>query len=110
MTRRPKQWVDFMMRFELGLERPDPRRARRAPCHRAAPTSPAACAADAVHALPRAHTALLFSVRVTLIALAVFGYVKGRYTGAKQWKSALQTTLTGGLAAAAAFPIARAIA
>jgi len=46
---------------------------------------------------------------VTLIALAVFGFVKGRYTGAGPWKSAMQTTVVGGLAAAAAFVIAKAI-
>ncbi len=49
------------------------------------------------------------SVGVTLAALAVFGYVKARFTGARPWKSALQTVLIGGLAAAAAFGIARAV-
>jgi VIT1/CCC1 family predicted Fe2+/Mn2+ transporter len=49
-------------------------------------------------------------VIVTLCALAVFGLVKGRYTGARPLKSAMQTTLTGGLAAAAAFTIAKLIA
>ena len=57
-----------------------------------------------------AHIALRISVVVTLIALAVFGLVKGRYTGARPLKSAVQTTVTGGLAATAAFLIARAIA
>jgi predicted membrane protein (TIGR00267 family) len=57
-----------------------------------------------------ARTALLFSVSVTLVALFVFGLIKGRYTGARPIKSALQTTITGGLAATAAFLIARAIA
>jgi VIT1/CCC1 family predicted Fe2+/Mn2+ transporter len=56
-----------------------------------------------------AHTALIVSVVVTLIALCVFGLIKGRYTGARPIKSAIQTTVTGGLAAAAAFLIARAI-
>ena len=54
-------------------------------------------------------TALLVSVCMTLAALAVFGFVKGRYTGARPLRSALQTTVTGGLAALAAFLIARAI-
>jgi VIT1/CCC1 family predicted Fe2+/Mn2+ transporter len=57
-----------------------------------------------------ARTALMFSVSVTLVALFVFGLIKGRYTGARPIKSALQTTITGGLAATAAFLIARAIA
>jgi VIT1/CCC1 family predicted Fe2+/Mn2+ transporter len=60
--------------------------------------------------LHQARTALAFSCVITLVALALFGYVKGRYTGARRLKSALQTTITGGLAAAAAFAIARLIA
>lgn len=56
-----------------------------------------------------AHTALLFSIGVTLFALLIFGYVKGRFTGARPVRSALQTAIIGGLAATAAFLIARAI-
>jgi VIT1/CCC1 family predicted Fe2+/Mn2+ transporter len=110
MSERPKEWVDFMMRFELGLEKPDPTRAR---------TSAAviACAYVVGGLIPlapymlvhNARTALGISVAVTLVALAIFGLVKGRYTGARPIKSALQTTITGGLAAAAAFGIAKAI-
>ena len=54
--------------------------------------------------------ALAVSVAFTLLALFVFGYVKGHFTGARPMRSALQTVLVGGLAAAAAFGIARAIA
>ena len=111
MTKNPKQWVDFMMRFELGLERPNPRRARTSAAFIAGayvvggliPLAPYML----VHA---ARTALLLSVCITLVALAVFGLVKGRYTGARPIKSAIQTTVTGGLAATAAFLIARWIA
>ena len=53
------------------------------------------------------HTALLVSVAVTLAALLAFGYVKGRFTGTRPWRSAFQTMLIGGVAAAAAFLIAR---
>jgi VIT1/CCC1 family predicted Fe2+/Mn2+ transporter len=53
--------------------------------------------------------ALGVSVTVTLLALLGFGYVKGRFTGTRPLRSALQTTLIGGLAAGAAFAIARAI-
>jgi vacuolar iron transporter family protein len=111
MTRRPKEWVDFMMRFELGLERPDPRRARTS----AAVIASAYVAGGLVPLVPymllrAASAALWVSVAVTLLALAVFGFIKGRYTGARPVKSAIQTTVTGGLAAAAAFAIARAIA
>jgi VIT1/CCC1 family predicted Fe2+/Mn2+ transporter len=56
-----------------------------------------------------ARAALQWSVVVTLIALAVFGYVKGRFTGSRPGRSALQTVVIGGLAAGAAFLLARLI-
>jgi vacuolar iron transporter family protein len=108
---RPAAWVDFMMRFELGLEQPDSKRALTSAVTIAGayvaggfiPLSP-------YMVLPSAHVALLVSVLVTLLALAIFGYVKGRFTGARPWRSGLQTMLVGGLAASAAFLIARLIA
>jgi VIT1/CCC1 family predicted Fe2+/Mn2+ transporter len=57
--------------------------------------------------LPDARTALRLSVIVTLIALAVFGGAKGKFTGVPVLRSALQTRVIGGLAAVAAFGIAR---
>lgn len=110
MSRKPKEWVDFMMRFELGLEKPDPKRARIS----AAVIATSYVVGGMIPLAPymlfhTAHTALIISIVVTLIALAIFGLVKGRYTGARPLKSALQTTITGGLAATAAFLIARAI-
>ena len=110
MTKRPKQWVDFMMRFELGLERPDPSRARISASVIAGSYIVGGLVPLAPYMLIRSMTtALGVSVAATLVALAIFGYVKGRYTGSRPFKSAVQTTLTGGLAAAAAFVIARAI-
>jgi VIT1/CCC1 family predicted Fe2+/Mn2+ transporter len=111
MTERPKQWVDFMMRFELGLERPDPKRARIS----AAVIAGSYVAGGLIPLAPymmihAARSALWFSVGMTLVALAIFGLIKGRFTGVRPMKSALQTTITGGLAAAAAFLIAKAIA
>src|SRR5437773_2367690 len=110
MTQRPKQWVDFMMRFELGLEPPDPKRARTS----ATMIATAYIVGGLIPLAPymlmhNARVALIFSVVMTLTALAIFGFVKGHYTGAKPMKSALQTTITGGLAATAAFLIAKAI-
>lgn len=110
LQKRPEAWVDFMMRFELGLEKPDPRRALTSALTIAGayiaggfiPLSPYLL-------IPVASTALVWSVCLTLIALLVFGYIKGRFTGAAPIKSALQTMLIGGVAAAAAFAIARAI-
>ncbi len=52
-------------------------------------------------------TGLWYSVGITLVALALFGYTKGRFTGISPWKGAVQTVLTGGLAAAAAFALAK---
>jgi VIT1/CCC1 family predicted Fe2+/Mn2+ transporter len=106
---RPDAWVDFMMRFELGLEKPDPRRALASALTIAGayvvggfiPLGP-------YIALP-ARAALSASVGITLLALALFGYVKGHFTGAAPLRSSFQTVLIGGLAAAAAFAIARAI-
>ena len=106
--KRPQQWIDFMMRFELGLEKPDPRRALKS-----AVTIGGAYAVGGLiplgpYILMRDTSASVWvSVGVTLFALFVFGFVKGRFTGARPWKSAAQTTLIGGLAAAAAFGIAR---
>ena len=110
MSERPREWVDFMMRFELGLEKPDPKRARNS----AAVIAVSYLVGGLIPLGPymflhAAHDALLVSIIVTLIALFVFGFVKGRYTGAGPLKSAMQTTIVGGLAAAAAFVIAKAI-
>jgi VIT1/CCC1 family predicted Fe2+/Mn2+ transporter len=111
LAARPAQWVDFMMRFELGLEKPDPKRALTSALTIAGayitggliPLSP-------YIALGSARTALVVSVIVTLLALFLFGGVKGRFTGAPMARSAFQTMLIGGLAATAAFAIARLIA
>jgi VIT1/CCC1 family predicted Fe2+/Mn2+ transporter len=106
----PKSWIDFMMRFELGLEKPDPSRALKS----AATIGGAYAMGGIVPLLPyillaTVAAALPYSVALTLLALFVFGFVKGRFTGSTPWKSAFQTTLIGSLAAAAAFGIARAI-
>lgn len=104
----PTRWVDFMMRFELGLERPEPKRARNS-----ALTIALSYIAGGV--IPLApyffvkdiHLALGISVGVTMVALLVFGYVKGRFTTNRPFRSAWQTALVGGLAAAAAFGLAK---
>jgi VIT1/CCC1 family predicted Fe2+/Mn2+ transporter len=106
-----KRWVDFMMRFELGLEEPDPKRASRSALTIAlsyvagglVPLAPYFFISSVPHAL-------VGSVIVTLLALLGFGYIKGLFTTARPWRSAWQTVLVGGLAAAGAFVIAKAIA
>ena len=110
LRQRPEAWVDFMMRFELGLEKPNPKRALVS----AATIAGSYIAGGLIPLSPymlirSASTALTVSVVVTLIALAIFGYIKGRFTGTGPIRSAVQTVLIGGVAAAAAFAIARAI-
>jgi VIT1/CCC1 family predicted Fe2+/Mn2+ transporter len=110
LQEQPDAWVDFMMRFELGLEKPDPKRALTS----AITIAGAYIAGGLIPLAPyfvfaAAARALVVSVAVTLLALFVFGYVKGHFTGAGPMRSALQTAVVGGIAAAAAFGIARAI-
>jgi vacuolar iron transporter family protein len=108
LKRNHPAWVDFMMRFELGLEEPDPGRAVRSASTIAAsyivggliPLAPYMVAGNAAAALQG-------SVAITLVALLIFGGLKGRATGTGILRSALQTMLIGGLAAAAAFGLAR---
>jgi vacuolar iron transporter family protein len=115
LSKHPKKWVDFMMRFELGLEKPDPKRAFVSAFTIAAsyvaggliPLSPYIVSTYLKHI--GVSTALLFSVALTIVALTIFGFVKGRYTGTRPIRSALQTALIGSVAAGAAFLIARAI-
>ena len=103
---RPTAWVDFMMRFELGLEKPNPRRGL---------TSALVIAGSYVvggliplwpYLVFPPKDALVVSAIVTLIALFAFGYVKGNYTGVRPIRSAIQTSAIGGLAALAAYSIA----
>ncbi len=110
MRKRPKVWVDFMMRFELGLEKPEPTRARNS----ALTIGLSYVAGGIIPLIPymlvsTPKQGFLYSVVVTLIALAVFGYVKSRVTGARAGRGALQTVAIGGAAAAAAYILARLI-
>jgi VIT1/CCC1 family predicted Fe2+/Mn2+ transporter len=111
LSRRPAAWVDFMMRFELGLEEPDPRRAVTS----AATIAGAYVAGGMIPLSPyvvlsSASRGLVLSAVVTLAALGIFGYMKGRFTGTHPLRSASQTMVIGGLAAAAAFILAKLIA
>jgi VIT1/CCC1 family predicted Fe2+/Mn2+ transporter len=106
-----KAWADWMMRFELGLEAPDPRRAVNSAVTIALSYVAGGLVPLAPYILlPTPHTALAFSAVATLAALFGFGYLKGRFTGTRAVASALRTTVTGSLAAGAAYGIARAIA
>ena len=110
LSRRPDAWVDFMMRFELGLEPPESGRAI---------TSAATIAGSYIAGgiiplspyivLSSASRGLVVSAIVTLAALGIFGYIKGIFTGTGRLRSASQTMIIGGLAAAAAFALAKLI-
>ncbi len=107
LERDPKQWVDFMMKYELGLESPDPQRAYSS----AGTIAASYIAGGFVPLLPymlvhQAKNALGWSVTMTAIALTCFGYLKGYFTGSKPAKSAVQTLLIGAAAAACAYGLA----
>jgi predicted membrane protein (TIGR00267 family) len=107
---QPRDAAPLTLRFELGLEEPDPKRAGRS----ALLISLASIAGGLIPLAPyfffdAVKTALLASIAVTLLVLLVFGYVKGLFTTGKPVRSAVQTVIVGGLAAAAAFVIAKAL-
>lgn len=105
-----KRWVDFMMRFELGFEEPDPKRARNSAVTIAASYILGGLVPlSSYMVVDSLQTALTVSVVVTLIALFIFGYVKGSLTGIAPFRGGLQTVVIGGLASAAAFTLARLI-
>src|SRR5688572_2820034 len=108
LRKQPKKWIDFMMRFELGLEKPDPNRALTS----ALTIGGAYVVGGLIPLMPyiaanSTSTALQLSIAVTLLALLIFGFVKARFTGIKPLRSAVQTVLVGSAAATAAFAIAR---
>ncbi len=110
LSKNQDKWVDFMMKFELGLEAPDPKRALKSASTIAfsyifgglIPLTPYIFFKDIM-------TSLYVSVVVTLAALFIFGFVKGKFTGINPWRGGFQTIFIGGLAATAAFLIARLI-
>jgi len=105
-----KRWVDFMMRFELGFEEPDPKRARNSAVTIAFSYIVGGLVPLAPYMLVRSlSSALNVSVAVTLVALFIFGYGKGKITGISPFRGGLQTVVVGGLASAAAYGLARLI-
>lgn len=102
------RWVDFMMKYELGLDKPDPKRATKSALNIGLsyivggiiPLSP-------YFFIPVSSEALKYSVVATLICLFVFGYFKSRITGVNALWGAIRVMLIGAIAAAAAFGVAR---
>lgn len=108
MKKNPDKWVEFMMRFELGLEKPDESRAWKS----AITIALSYIVGGIIPLIPYFFVsvptqALLTSVVITLIVLFIFGGIKGKFTGVPILKSGLETMIVGGLAAAAAFLLAR---
>ena len=110
LRKTPHKWIDFMMRFELGLEKLNPKRALVSAVTIAGAYIAGGFIPLAPYiALRNASVALIYSIGLTLLALLIFGFVKGRFTGTRPLRSALQTALIGSAAAGAAFLIARSI-
>ena len=111
MAKKPKEWVDFMMRFELGLERPDKNRAHQSALIIAVSyIIGGLIPLSAYFFTSTAQQGLIYSSIITLLCLIVFGLVKSKLTGQPLLKGALRVTLIGAAAAAAAFGIAKMIA
>jgi VIT1/CCC1 family predicted Fe2+/Mn2+ transporter len=110
MTKDKEKWVDFMMKYELGLDKPDPKRAAKSAFNIGVsyivggiiPLSPYFFTSDGI-------SGLKFSAVITLICLFVFGFFKSRITGISPWWGAVRVTLIGAAAAACAFGIAKLI-
>ena len=108
MAKDKEKWIDFMMRYELGLEKPDAKRAARSAGNIGAsyivgglvPLSPYFFAATPLDGLK-------WSCVITVLCLFTFGFFKARVTGQNPWGGAIRVMLIGSVAAAAAFFIAR---
>ncbi|HTH55623.1 MAG TPA: VIT1/CCC1 transporter family protein [Cyclobacteriaceae bacterium] len=111
MAKKPKEWVDFMMRFELGLERPDKNRAQESAFIIAISYIVGGLIPLSAYFITDSVTrGLETSIVITIGCLIVFGVVKSKLTGQPIFKGALRVTLVGALAAAAAFGLAKMIA
>ncbi|MEO6135870.1 MAG: VIT1/CCC1 transporter family protein [Ginsengibacter sp.] len=107
ISKEKKSWVDFMMKFELGLEKPDPKRATKSALNIGIsyavggiiPLSPYFFISNSSEALP-------YSVVTTLACLFIFGFFKSKVTGIPVWQGALKVMLIGALAAGAAYGVA----
>ncbi|MEJ7611301.1 MAG: VIT1/CCC1 transporter family protein [Ferruginibacter sp.] len=108
IARDKDRWVDFMMKYELGLEKPDPKRATKSALNIGIsyavggiiPLAPYVLISDSQEALK-------YSVVATLICLFIFGFFKSRITGVNAWWGAIRVTMIGAIAAAAAFGVAK---
>jgi vacuolar iron transporter family protein len=107
LAKDDKKWVEFMMRFELGLEKPDAKRARNSALNiGVAYIIGGIVPLSAYFFTDTPKTGLLYSAIITIFCLMVFGFMKSKFTGQPPVAGAIKTTLIGVIAAAAAFGIA----
>jgi VIT1/CCC1 family predicted Fe2+/Mn2+ transporter len=108
LAKNKDKWVDFMMKYELGLEKPDVNRARNS-----AATIGISYIVGGLIPLSgyfftkTPYEGLIVSAILTVICLFLFGYFKSKVTGQPRMKGALKVTLIGITAAAAAFVVAK---
>lgn len=110
MTKDKQKWVNFMMKYELGLDKPDPKRARKSAFN----IGISYVVGGIVPLLPyffteNVFTALKLSTIITLFCLFIFGFFKSKITGVNPWAGALRVMLIGAAAAACAFGVAKLI-
>lgn len=110
LTQDKDKWVDFMMKYELGLDKPDENRARKSAFN----IGVSYIVGGLVPLLPyffvtESFQGLKLSAIITLICLFIFGFFKSKMTGVSPVKGAFKVMIIGALAAAAAFSIARLI-
>lgn len=104
------KWVDFMMKHELGLEKPDPKRASKSAFN----IGMSYVVGGLIPLIPyffvtTSLEGLKYSAIITLLCLFVFGYFKSKMTGVNVWWGAIKVMLIGAIAAGAAFFIAKLI-
>jgi VIT1/CCC1 family predicted Fe2+/Mn2+ transporter len=110
MTKDKDRWVEFMMKYELGLDKPDPKRATKSAFNIGIsyivggliPLSP-------YFFTDQGLTGLKYSALITLLCLFIFGYFKSKLTGVNPLSGAIRVMIIGALAAGCAFGIARLI-
>jgi VIT1/CCC1 family predicted Fe2+/Mn2+ transporter len=111
LTKDKDRWVDFMMKYELNLDKPDPKRARKSAFNIGVsyivgglvPLSP-------YFLVNSAQRGLMISVVITLICLYIFGFFKSKITGVNPVTGGFKIMAIGALAAGTAFAIAKLIA
>ena len=110
IARDKEKWVEFMMKYELGLEKPDPKRASKSAFNIGfsyvvgglIPLSPYFFVSSGLEGLK-------LSSAITLVCLFVFGFMKSKFTGMNPWSGAIRVMMIGAIAAGCAFGIARLI-